>query len=429
MIPFQQKIPGLLASDLQPAGRFLSVAILLIPFLQVLLYPDVTTGAGYVFYNILISLVEIIFVVLILSTSRVRGYPLNHTPFILWLGFFLWSMAVLATIADMPLQAGGIISSLRFLIHFLFFVALSSYLIRQPAAGRDLITAILLSLVLFLPAFWIKLYLIHDQPGFHWTWSLPGFTNVRHLDYFLGGVVTLLALWPLIRDGERSTGLQRLGHGLLLLLCWTMIFWSGGRGSAIAALGAITVILAFFRPRGWRALGLSNLAVMLSAAGLSLLLPAPNESYGLIRFLTKITEVDSLNAFSAGRLKIWAEAFDLWRQNPWFGVGAGQTKALITAASATFAQPHNVILQALMAWGLVGGLPFLGAIAGFFWRRGRALYYTATAPNPRNLVAYGLALTLAINALVDGTLYYPLPLFLFVIGVACSGITAKPSSN
>tara|TARA_R110002073_G_scaffold176118_7_gene333779 strand:- start:545 stop:1840 length:1296 start_codon:yes stop_codon:yes gene_type:complete len=414
--------------DLPPAGVFLCSAILAIPALQVFLYPDMTTGGGYVLYNILITLVEFIFCLLIILKRRTYGYNLNHLPLLLAGAFMLWFLAVVLSIPDMPLQAGGLIVTIRFAIHFCFFIALGSFLVQHPSAAQRLLLSLLISGIIMLPLFWARLYLTYDQPDFDWTWSLPGFTNVRHLDYFLGALVSLLGLLPLTRLFQDSTRTLHVTLTLLLALCWGMIFWSGGRGSAVAAFLSVTTLLLFFRPGGWRKIALYNLSILFIAAVISAFLPAPNGSYGILRFMTKITETDSLDAFSAGRLAIWQQVYAVWLENFWFGIGAGQTKTIIPAASATFGQPHNIILQALMSWGVIGGGAFLITLFAGFWTRLRQFQCLPEHRNSIHIVAYGLALTLAVNALVDGTLYYPLPIFLFIIGFACA-IAPKASST
>ncbi|MCF6215856.1 MAG: O-antigen ligase family protein [Emcibacter sp.] len=418
MTPFQNILSLARFQQLHLAGRFLVLSIIFIPTIRVFTYPPLTGNLLEPIFYIMISLIEILFIFILLITKWRHGYPINHLPAILWIGFLIWAAVALFNIPSMPLKTGGIIVTAQFFIHFFFFVAVSSYLKTQPQAGRILIFSILLSAVVFMPFFWLKLYGAYDSPDFDWTWSLPGFENVRHLDYFLGSLATILGLSLLTKSFKKSSALLASLIFLMLFVCWLMLFWSGGRGSSVAAAAAIGGLLIFFKPPDWKRILLVNFFVMILAAATSIFLPVPNGSYGIFRFLTKITEVDSIAAFSAGRIFFWVDAINIWKENIWFGIGAGQTKTVIQSASGTYGQPHNILIQAMLAWGVIGGMPFLGGIFTTFWTKGWEFHRASDQIGMMPLIAYGLALSTTINALVDGTLYYPFPIFLFVIAVA-----------
>ncbi len=418
MTPFHDIVSLARFQQLHLAGRFLVLAIIFIPTIRVFTYPPLTGSIVEPVFYIMISLIEILFIFILLITKWRHGYPINHLPAILWIGFLVWAAVALFNIPNMPLKDGGIIVTTQFFIHFFFFVAVSSYLKIQPQAGRLLIFSILLSAVVFMPFFWLKLYGTYDTPGFDWSWSLPGFENVRHLGYFLGSLTTILGLSLLTKSFKNFSQLLTGLIFLMLFICWVMLFWSGGRGSSIAAAAAIGGLLIFFKPAGWQKILFVNILIMILAAVTSIFLPVPNGSYGIFRFLTTVTQVDNIAAFSAGRTAIWTEAINVWKENIWLGIGAGQTKTVIQSASGTYGQPHNILIQALLAWGIIGGLPFLGGIFTIFWTRGREFYRCPEPMGIMPLMAYGLALSATLNALVDGTLYYPFPIFLFVIAVA-----------
>ena len=425
------KIKYLFASarlqEMHLAGLFLCLGIIIIPAINVLLYPLVEGSWQVLLFYTLVSLVEIIFIFIFLMERRRRKYPVNHLPIGLWVAFIIWAAVALFNIPNMPLQAGGMLVTILFFIHFFFFVALSGYLARQPEAAQKLIIAIILSTILFLPLFWLAVQAFYDQPVFNWAWSLPGFLNVRHLDYYLGSLVVILGLIPLKIAYKDCSKVSVYLFFLVLLAFWTMLFWSGGRGSSIAAASSIGLVLLFFRPEGWKQLALFSLGALVVGALLSLLLPIPNVSYGIFRF---VTQVDGMETFTAGRSLIWAEAFGIWKQNLWFGIGAGQTKAVIVAASDMLGQPHNIFIQVMMAWGIVGGVPFLAGIFGIFWTKGKEFFHGVEQNNRIVYVTYGLALSTSINALVDGALYSPFPVFLFAIAVSVTGMkNANPDNQ
>lgn len=412
--------------DMHIAGLFLCLSIIFIPAIRVMLYPlGEGNWSSTLFYS-LASLVEILFIFIFLIERRRKNYPYNHLPIILWVAFIIWAAVAIFNIPNMIERPGGTLVTAMFFIHFFFFVTLSSYLKRQPDAGQKLIISIIISSLLFMPFFWLKLQATYDQEGFDWTWSLPGFLNVRHLDYFLGSIIVIWGLLPLTIIYKNCLKTYEYIYFAILLLLWIMLFWSGARGTFLAVSVSIGMVLLFFRPDGWRRLVIFNFAAMVIGGVLSLPLPSPNGSFGLFRFLSKI---DGIKDFSAGRNLIWAEAIEVWRQHLWFGIGAGQTKTVIKAATGVVSQPHNIFIQALMAWGLIGGVPFLAGIFGIFWTKGKELRHCIDQKDLIVFVTYGLAMSTSINALFDGALYSPFPVFLFVIAVSVTGMKDIRTDN
>jgi hypothetical protein len=400
-------------------GQILCWMTILIPVCRVYLYPAADNSWNGSVFTVLISLAELIFICVFILNRRAQDYVINHLSYWGIVAFIIWAIVALWTVPNMINQSIGILVTSLFFIHFLFFFTLTSYLKSQPQASQYLIYSLVLSGVLMQPFFWVNLYFIHDQIDFNWSMSLPGFGNVRHLGYYLGSLIVLLALLPLIKNVKNSSLLLR-GTLFFLLLCgWLMLFWSGGRGSALSAVCTIGVCLMIFRPHSWKKIASYNLSIFLGGFFLSLFLPEPNESYGVLRFFSKITDVNNLNEFSAGRMAIWQDALQVWLQNIMTGIGAGQTKFVIILPNMmSVGQVHNVFLQALMAWGILGGGAFLLVIFISLWKKS-LFYFKAAHKEPQmNMVGFGLALSLTLNAFVDGTLYYPFPFFLFIIGLS-----------
>jgi len=152
-----------------------------------------------------------------------------------------------------------------------------------------------------------------------------------------------------------------------------------------------------------------------SLSALSVAFPLDEPSFGIVRFLDKY---ESLNVMTSGRLDMWAEAIRLWLDAPLFGIGAGQAALQMERARGVFLHPHNVVLQWLLAWGLTGALPACIVLGRLLWRRWREM--TADAA-PARVFALALALAIAANAMIDGSLYHPYPVFLFAAFLAMAG--------
>jgi O-antigen ligase len=101
---------------------------------------------------------------------------------------------------------------------------------------------------------------------------------------------------------------------------------------------------------------------------------------------------------------------------PWFGHGEGQTASVLPDNPFVFddfqAHPHNVVLQLLMAWGLIG-TAFVAVIAGWL---ALGLYRAGQSAEGLPFVLAAGAIT--AHAMIDGALYDVAPVFLFA---ACVG--------
>ncbi|RME62960.1 MAG: O-antigen ligase domain-containing protein, partial [Alphaproteobacteria bacterium] len=200
-------------------------------------------------------------------------------------------------------------------------------------------------------------------------------------------------------------------------IAWALIFWSGARGAALAFVLALPVIATVARQCERKHMLCRCFFAALLGASLSFLYPIDDPAFGLLRFYTTTVETDSFHNLTTSRSELWAEAIMHWQRAPWFGVGAGHTLLVLKTAGGQFAQPHNIVIQALLAWGVVGALPFLALIAGLLWRAAQAVQRAAPGNGAGGAAGLMMALALLGNAMLDAALYYPLPTWLFVIGL------------
>jgi len=70
---------------------------------------------------------------------------------------------------------------------------------------------------------------------------------------------------------------------------------------------------------------------------------------------SSIATFDELDFLSAGRFSLWRLAITLWQENPWTGVGIGNFPGLYA---------HNLVLELLSEYGLVGFVLFCGFLLG-----------------------------------------------------------------
>src|SRR5690606_7887778 len=175
--------------------------------------------------------------------------------------------------------------------------------------------------------------------------GLPAFSHIRWFGYYAAGVI-----------GLSVSGLLR-GNRLALFattIAFALAFWTGTRGAIAAAVVGFAVhavLLPEVRSlRAWLLLAACCLAGLIVALGLDAVVPIGD--FG----------PDSMNRYGdSGRIEVWRATIELIQARPLFGHGDGQF-GLMVGERLHIAQPHNIILQLLHAWGILGVLACLALV-------------------------------------------------------------------
>lgn len=247
-----------------------------------------------------------------------------------------------------------------------------------------------------------------------WTRELPGVFNVRHLGFEAMAAALIGSLFR-----PSGPGWTRALLRLAAVAGWAVVLWTGGRGSFLAACAAIAAA-AFLAPRAGRLRLLAELPLLFGTGFLIATLHAPPDgSFGLWRALgfTTVAAGTGVEQFSSGRTAIWRESLAFIAAHPLTGIGDGQMKLRLVSAQGYFAQPHNLLLQAWLSWGVVGGTAFLIAIAAVLQRIVARILGVADLASPA-MAGVAVVLALGANAFIDGTLYHHRPTMLFLIACA-----------
>lgn len=184
---------------------------------------------------------------------------------------------------------------------------------------------------------------------------------------------------------------------------WAVLGWNGGRASLGAGLVLIAAWWLLSRPRARLAIAVGGAAL----GGLAASLVLPHDAHmGLSRLLSRATAVGE--RYGSGRTELWAHVLSAWGERPWVGLG-GDGPAF---ALADHTYSHNVAVQALGEWGIVGagafGALLVGTALGLVrvaWRLRRPARAAAAA---------GLLAALG-NGLLDGVFYGALSLALLAV--------------
>ena len=304
--------------------------------------------------------------------------------------------------------SGSPITSTLFAIRFLLHGLLIGSLIFLASADHEFdfknwVAPLSWGIALYLFALTAFCLLVPDPASFPWVQRIPSATNIRQI----GNVLGLMALVPAtLLLFERSMPKARFA-ALLLMALLSFIMWSGSRG----ALLGVCVATLF---AGWhcRTVIATDRAMLLAfafgvALTVSLFLPVPDPNFGLIRMAEAVASSEP----SAGRWQVWQSTVEAIKTNLLFGHGAGTYRGNMEALTGQpFNHPHNFILQFTYDWGIVGGGLAMGLLA---WLGFSVISSEKGTVEERFISTGGLA-GIVTMAMIDGALYYPLPIIIVV---------------
>lgn len=251
-------------------------------------------------------------------------------------------------------------------------------------------------------------------PFFSRNASVPHFWHVRHFGY--AGFLAAVCGSSLLVLSARMAAVS-----FLLTSCALFgIIATGSRGALISWMLFAALLVCVSSHRRQVALHAALALAMTSAAVAALhysgVLPSPNIFARL--------EDSSLRTFDSGRLKIWLGAARWIAGHPLFGKGV-EAYQLSGCCDRTVSQPHNVVLQLLMQFGLVGS----AVIAALGWRAVRSLggwrqVMTLALATVENRVLAAILTGYVAFAMIDGLFFRELPLIHFALfcGLFAAGL-------
>lgn len=323
----------------------------------------------------------------------------------LWVMFGLVLVNVLA--ARFPAKvapgAGELIRSVSFMLPAMYVM---------QHCSRHAVVLVLKALVGLIVAACVAIYAFHagsaDVMSAIYEWSLVHIGNVHNLvnvaAMALLALVVLAAFEP--NRWQRAVLFILLGFmlwflvvlesegtflALLITACaWGCVRFTGGF-RMLSGLGVVVGVLAY-----------ASLMVWLGAGG-----TASGESPGSF----------------AIRAMINARLLELVAEQPWFGYGINSFKYVAEAAvdGVMYIHPHQIYLEALFSFGVIGCIAFAAMFWGLFRLSSRQLILSEPLP----LLGFLAAVYMAGKGLSDMKLMSVQPLGIFMLG---AGLIALPVS-
>jgi len=351
--------------------------------------------------------------------SRARYFSLapELRPLLLGLlGAILISNALLSTfLLNLP-RLGFYIS--------LALLSISIYLLYRDAVSIPLRAYCIVVAAVHMPfVVEVAWWLAHTTPPFFAkNAAIPHFVNVRHFGYvgFLAAV-----------SGSVLVALSsRLVAASFILTSFALfgIIAMGSRGALLSWIFCVA-LLTGFSARRWRVAGPAIAALLLTSAGTLILhfsgvLVSPN-------IFTRLEQSGDLHQFDSGRLQIWADALRWIVRHPLFGKG---TEAYVRSGccNAAFSHPHNLVLQLLMQFGLVGS----ALLVALLWSAVRLMgglrrVLTLIFATVDNRALAAILVAYVAFGMIDGLFYREVPMihFAMFVGLFAAGLHRARASG
>lgn len=348
--------------------------------------------------------------------QNIRRYPLALILLLLWIGSITLSLYM--SPVGLFSETRAIARYNQTLMHVVFFVFVWDFIKRYKPNLIILYYTIVISTLVIIFFFfyeWVTVPNIRQQK-WHWFLDPPFNSFIRHSGFQAAAALSFFLVLFVSKNKYR---LAETINFLILITIWSFLFWTGGRGILLSVFGSILFCLFWLKSRK---ITTNNFIFKVFIAIILGLLIAEIFSIfhwnGIFSALKRFTDAESIKQFTSSRNEIWPEAWAHFQRSILFGYGS-QAYYFLPSKFKGMVQPHNVILQFLLEWGIIGtGLFLYLLIRGFI----SGLISSFTIEKSKadlNKLAAGLCIvTLGLNGLTDGTFFHPQPCFYIAIAYA-----------
>lgn len=176
------------------------------------------------------------------------------------------------------------------------------------------------------------------------------------------------ALMLLVLDRQANSARRAVQWATTVLLCGGL-WWSGGR-SPILGMLATLLCWSFWARDGDRRWLWARLPLIGALAGLAAWSAgSPAKGTGWLFPFIRTFASDDLGELTSGRTRVWQVATRIF-DSPWYGQGADTY--LFIRPRQFGDQPHNVLIQWMLDFGLLGTIPLVVILLGVIVRGSRA---------------------------------------------------------
>ena len=250
------------------------------------------------------------------------------------------------------------------------------------------------------------------------AWSVDPFLspNMRDAGDLATAAIAIFGImaWTGKKSLHSTTGF--IGY----IISWTYLLWSGGRIGIVSAMFVNVLILAFLWHR--QVIGINKITMTVLAFIIAFMLCEKLSIYdwnGFVRFSSEWQQKTFQGDMTNGRMDAWIWSIKAWLQKPWFGLGPYSFYFIPTRFAQGYYHdhPHNVFIQCLVEWGIVGTALFLIFLSTLFITGIKNLWQSSQI-NPAFLASAAIISNLSISSLVSGSFWDYQPVMILVTAFA-----------
>lgn len=336
--------------------------------------------------------------------------------FFVWL--FLISLSMLQLFWFDISDRQFFLSKMRYLftlMHIIFALCLISYLSKSKFSVQLALNTVPFSILFIAFIFFIN-FSNESVAAIRPLFGHPPFaSNIRYIGYTctVGGIIS--CFWLL---QKHTNGMNSVLIFLLALINLSLLFWIAGR-TAIACVTLVIWAYTFYLYKYSQISG-KRLLLMLVLFICTILLvdqlstqPWHGLNHVKAKFFGGDGGIASVNEISSGRLEIWKMSIEGVLNAPLLGYG--QYSFSYLPGWFFGLHPHNMILQVLLEWGIIGGGVFLVLLIYSFTKAFKVLQSQTGAKRKTAELAYLILIALTLHALTDGIYYHAQPVYFLIL--------------
>ena len=239
---------------------------------------------------------------------------------------------------------------------------------------------------------------------------IPIFGNIRHFS------LSVASLTLFLYGVEWDSKLARFFFVAVRTLGLAMVLWSGGRTAYIGLLASLALIYFSLNESPAR---VRFFPEIFFAILLSLIFDVGDTSLGIIGALFRGFLIDnpSIDSISSARLTLWSKTFEALkcRGALLIGMGGNGFLGLGIGIDRQMFQPHNIFVQIIADWGLIG----LMLVLVLIYKARQFITAPIDIPVAYQKANQAVVIFIVVSSFLDATLYHLE--HLVYLGIALAG--------
>lgn len=324
---------------------------------------------------------------------------------------------------DLMIEAGHLLDNrpirqFSIFMQILFAFYLYDFLKRANVSGKWFLLSSVFS-VAFMALLLVILWNAREHPDpipiSYWMHDAPLGGSMRRAGWLITAAIA--ALLPFMFEIYKKRNLEWKIYLCLYVVLWAFLFWTGGRGALLSVLCTVAIYFAICLYYSFREKGYWLWVIGGAFAGLILSQFFVVTNYNNSWFIWwRMINYNDLDQYSAMRITLWAAVWDTIKEYPWLGVGIDGHR-LMPNRENPMIHTHNVVLQFLLEWGVIGTTLLTGFMVKLL-HNGFIKNCMNNKPDATAIASLLVIVSLTGHGMVDGIYFHPESIILIVVAFA-----------